>query len=61
LSSGRERCANLPWPARQPLSELLKVAITPGEKRAAFEAAAKHGVTASELVRQALALELQAA
>lgn len=48
-------------PSRQPLSELLKVAITPAEKLAAFEVAAKRGVTASELVRQALARELQAA
>ena len=52
---------NSSLPARQPLSELLKVAITPAEKHAAFEAAAKRGVTASELVRQALARELQAA
>lgn len=52
---------NSTLPSRQPLSELLKVAITPSEKRAAFEAAAKRGVTASELVRQALARELQAA
>lgn len=52
---------NSPLPSRQPLSELLKVAITPAEKRAAFEAAAKRGVTTSELVRRAIARELQAA
>lgn len=52
---------NSALPTRQPLSELLKVAITPAEKQAAFEAAAKRGVTASELVRRALQREVQAA
>ena len=48
-------------PSRPLLNDLLKIAISPGEKRAAFEAAAKRGVTASELVRQAIVRELQAA
>ena len=48
-------------PSRQPLSELLKIAITPAEKHAAFEEAAKRGVSASELVRKALQREVQAA
>jgi hypothetical protein len=33
----------------------------PAEKHAAFEAAAKRGVSAYEMIRQALARELQAA
>lgn len=45
---------NSSLPTRQPLSELLKIAITPAEKHAAFETAAKHGLTASDFVRAAL-------
>jgi hypothetical protein len=50
-----------PLPQRPALDERIKIAIASDEKRRIFEAAASHGVTASELVRQALARALQAA
>ena len=48
-------------PSRPLLNDLLKVAISPGEKRAAFEAAAKRGITASEFVRTVLSNALREA
>jgi hypothetical protein len=45
-------------PRRPRLEEVLRVSVTPDDKRKAFETAARRGVTVSELIRQAMVVAI---